>query len=267
MCVESGATFRGRRVWLWLTIGLAGALAASGCATKKDLRLLRNEMISLQAHQDSLFRETQRQNRLLLDTLRANLSVQMDAAGQTSHRFQQLEQQLERTEAILQQMQLSMANFTDRLDRQAANSPTTRGGTTGGTQPGGMTDGDADRAYAAAMQKMNEGAPSTARFLFQTFLDQFPADPRAADAQYQLAETYAQEADVERAIAELEKLEATYSSTNKERSAQALLRAGILAEERLSDMTRARAYYQTVTRRYAGTEAYTEAQRRLSRRS
>jgi TolA-binding protein len=277
MMTPSVVSARGRRPRLWLAAGLSVVLVAPGCATKKDLRLLRDEMVLLQAHQDSLFSETQRQNRLLLDTLRANLSVQMDAAGQTSHRFQQLEQQLERTEAVLQQMQLSMTNFTDRLDRQIAMNPAgpMRTGSTAGNPTGGtgsaVTDsaagaGEADQAYNTGMQKMAAGAYTTARDLFEFFLERFPADPRAADVQLQIAETYAQEADYARAIEELEKLEATYASTNRERSAQALLRAGILAEERLNDPTRARQYYQTVIRRYPETEAHTDATARLNRR-
>ena len=276
MMESSVATARGRRVRLWLAAGLGAALVAPGCATKKDLRLLRDEMVSLQAHQDSLFRETQRQNRLLLDTLRASLSVQLDAAGQTSHRFQQLEQQLERTEAVLQQMQLSMTNFTDRLDRQIAMNPTGPPRGASPTNPAGRTGvaaadsaagaGEADQAYNTGMQKMAAGAYTTARDLFEFFLERFPTDPRAADAQFQIAETYAQEADYTRAIEELEKLEATYASTNRERSAQALLRAGILAEERLNDPARARQYYQTVIRRYPETEAHKDATARLNRR-
>jgi TolA-binding protein len=264
MCASS--TVRGRRVWLWLSLGLAGAMAASGCATKKDLKLLRNEMLALQSHQDSLFKETQRQNRLLLDTLRASLSVQMDAQGQTSHRFQQLEQQLGRTEAILQQMQLSMANFTDQLDRQAATNPVRPAGN-GGTATAQPTAGEADEAYTAGMDKMQQGAYSSARYTFEFFLERFPTDPRAVEVQFQLAETYAQEADIERAITELVKLETTYGSTYQAKSAEALLRAGVLAEERLDNKTRAREFYQTVTRRYPNTEAYREAQRRLSART
>jgi hypothetical protein len=63
------------------------ALALPACATKKDLKNLRDEMVAMQMHQDSLFRETQRQNRLLLVTMRTSFDMQRDAQGQTSHRF------------------------------------------------------------------------------------------------------------------------------------------------------------------------------------
>jgi TolA-binding protein len=277
MATASVVIARCRSPRLWLAAGLSVVLVVPGCATKKDLRLLRDEMVALQAHQDSLFRQAQMQNRLLLDTLRANLSVQMDAAGQTSHRFQQLEQQLERTEAVLQQMQLSMTNFTDRLDRQIATNPTgppRTGSQLGNPVAGNGTavadssagQGEADQAYSMGMEKMAAGAYTTARNVFELFLDRFPTDPRAADVQFQIAESYAQEADYTRAISELEKLEVTYASTNRERSAQALLRAGIIAEERLNDPARARQYYQTVVRRYPETEAHTDAAARLNRR-
>ena len=274
MVESSVAAPRGRRVRLWIVAGLGAALVAPGCATKKDLRLLRDEMVALQAHQDSLFQETQRQNRLLLDTLRASLSVQMDAAGQTSHRFAQLEQQLERTEAVLQQMQLAMTNFTDRLDRSIATNPSgpVMPGNPVATNPGGAVgdsiagQGEADQAYRTGMDKMAAGAFTTARDVFELFMERFPGDPRAADVQFQIAKTYEQEADYARAIEELEKLEATYASTNRELSAKALLEAGIIAEERLNDPTRARQYYQTVVRRYPETEADKDATARLNRR-
>jgi tol-pal system protein YbgF len=249
---------------VWTVVGALAVLGASGCATKKDLKNLRTEMLALQAHQDSLFRETQRQNRLMLDTIRASFSLQMDAQGQTSHRFQQLEAQLGRTEAILEQLQLAMANFTDRLDAQMARAATGAAGATGGNNPNPISAGEADDAFNEATRKMGEGAFTTARSLFEFFLERFPSDLRAPEAQFQIAQTWAAEANYERAITEFQKVESMWSTSA--RAPEALLQAGIIAEEQLSDRDRARQFYLDVTRRFPNTEAYNEATRRLNRR-
>ena len=72
------------------------SVAGAGCATKGDLRDLRNEMIRLQARQDSMFRVLQRQNQILLDTLHVGSEAQVRMGGDLSHRLLELERQIVR---------------------------------------------------------------------------------------------------------------------------------------------------------------------------
>jgi len=245
-----------RRAARGLVAGLCAAVVLTGCATKKDLKLLRDEVVRMQVRQDSLFREMQRQNRMLLDTLRSSFDLQMDAQGQTSHRFQQLEQQVTRTEEVLIQLQTLVAQLMDRLSRPA---PAASG--TVPSVPAGASR-DASEAYTLGMAKMQEQSWAAARVAFEAILSQFPSDPLGADAQFQLAETYAAEGDTIRALAELEKVEARWP--NSSRAPGALLRAGILAEES-GDRTAARTYYDRVRQQFPNTDEGRLARQGLTR--
>jgi tol-pal system protein YbgF len=247
----------GRRAARGLVAGLCAALFVSGCATKKDLKLLRDEVVRMQVRQDSLFREMQRQNRMLLDTLRSSFSMQLDAQGQTSHRFQQLEQQVTRTEEVLLQLQTLVSQLTDRLERAP---PAPSGGATQAAAAGGGRD--AAEAYALGMAKMQEQSWAAARVAFEQILSQYANDPLAPDAQYQFAETFAAEGDTVRALVELEKVEARWS--NSPRAPGALLRAGILAEES-GNRAAARAYYERVRQQYPNTDEGRLARQALTR--
>lgn len=236
-----------------IVVALA-ALALPACATKKDLKNLRDEMVLMQQHQDSLFRETQRQNRLLLDTMRTSFDMQRDAAGQTSHRFQQLEQNLKQLEEMLNQTQILFAQLMERLERQQTAVPQMGVG----SQPAGS--GAVEPLYAAAMQRMQQGSYATARLGFEEILRQYPTDPRAVDAQFQLAETYYGEKNFDRAIEEFEKVERQWPRTD--RAPEALLRAGIIAQEQKKS-AKARELFQAIKQRYPSSDASAEADRRL----
>jgi tol-pal system protein YbgF len=252
--MNTGARGRGRALAL---LALAAALLPA-CATKRDLRDLRDEMVTLQASQDALFREIQAQNRLLLDTLRSSFAAQLDQRGQTTHRFTQLEQSLVRLEEMVNQTQLLMAQLNERLDRVPAPSP--GGLPVDPSLGGGVSDTQARTMYDAGVAKIDEGAYSTARSAFEELLRQYPNDPLAPDAQYQLAETYAREEDFDRAIEELRKVEQQWPRSP--RAPQALLRAGVISEER-EEVDVAREFYRQVQQRYPASDAAREAERRL----
>lgn len=230
-------------------------LTAGGCATKSDVRIIQQDIMALQLRQDSLFRESQRQNRLLLDTIRSSFAAQQDMRGETSHRFLQLEQNLGRLEEMINQTQLLMAQLTDRLSRPGL--PTV-------VSPGGdamiAPAGEAEAMYQAAMQKVSEGSYTTARMAFEQIIELHPRDPRAPDAQFQLAETYYLEQDLDRAIEEFEKLERQWNTSP--RAPEALLRAGVIAQEN-NQTAKARQLFQQVNQGYPASEAAREANRRL----
>jgi tol-pal system protein YbgF len=232
----------------------AAALVLGGCATKSDIRMLRTELIAMQQRQDSVYREAQRQNRLLLDTLRTSFDLQRDLRGETSHRFAQLEQNLGRLEELISQQQLVAAQLLERLDRGGPLPGAVRSPGRGG---GG---GEAEAIYQSGLQRLGEGSYATARAAFTMLLEQYPEDPRAPEAQYGLAEAYAGERDVDRAIEEFEKVERQWPQS--ERAPVALLRAGILAQES-NRRDRARQFFTQLRQRYPNSDAATEAERRL----
>lgn len=254
------ARMRGRRAAMLLLAGL-GMVAASGCATKKDVKLLRDEVLALQARQDSLLRAQQRSYTLILDTLRTSFDIQRDAAGQTSHRFLQLENQLARSEELITQLQMLVTQLMDQLQQQSAGMAAGSATMGGVAEPPPVGGGEAADAYESGMTKMAEGAYTSAREAFRFILEQHPNNPLAADAAFQIGQTFAAEAQTDSAIAAFERVEMTWGNRSP-RSAEALLRAGILSEE-AGNTEQARGFYQLIMRRYPSSPAWQEARRRL----
>lgn len=241
---------------LVVMVGLAG------CATKGDIRTLQTDIRALQLRQDSLFNETQRQTRLLLDTLRSSFAVQQDVRGETSHRFQQLEENLVQLEAMINQSQILTTQLLDRLDRAASPQASAEGGfAPEADQP---PAGQAEEMYAAAIEKIGEGSYGTARIALLQIVEEFPNDPRAPYAQYQLAELHYIEGDHDGAIAEFEKLERQWPRSP--RAPDALLRAGVIAQEQRQN-EKARGLFRAVVERFPASEAASEARRRLTETS
>lgn len=241
---------------------LAAALAigaGTGCATKGDIRTLQGDIQALQARQDSLFDETQRQTRLLLDTMRTSFAIQQDVRGETSHRFQQLEQNLAQLEEMINQSQILTSRLLSRLERMATQPRPGAG--VGGEADAPPPAGQAEDMYAAAMQKIGEGSYTTARAALTQIVQNFPNDPRAPYAQYQVAETFYIEEEYDRAIEEFERVEQQWPRSP--RAPDALLRAGTIAQER-DQRDRARELFRAVVERFPASEAAGEARRRMA---
>src|SRR5690606_20791356 len=118
----------------------------------------------------------------------------------------------------------------------------------------------AEEFYALGVQKLGEGAYATARAAFQQVIREYPNDPRAADAQYQLAESYYAEQEYGEALSALELVPRQWPSSA--RAAGALYRAGVIAEE-MGNRSRAREYYQEAVQRYPDSDEARQAAARL----
>jgi tol-pal system protein YbgF len=238
---------------------LALLLAPLGaCATKRDMRDLRDEIIVMQLRQDSLFRVMQMQTRTLLDTVRVSFDLQQNVRGDIGYQITQLIQRLGTVEELLNQQQVQFTDFRQRSEQilragagGAAMAPAPAAGGSGE---------DARTYYELGMQKVAEGSYATARLAFEGLLSTFASDPMAPDAQFQLAETYYLEQNYDRALEELEKVPQQWPASP--RAPQALLRAGVIAQER-DDAPRARRYYEQVVQRYAGSDERRQAEQRL----
>lgn len=240
---------------------LAAALAGSliGCATKGDLVRLRTQVVALQERQDSLFRLLEQQNALLLDTLRASFDLQRNVRGQFSYQVAQLNDQLISIQELLGQTQQRLTDLRQQSEQMRQQSAIQ---TPFGNPPAGGVSGDAtaEEIYNSGMEKLQQGSIATARAAFQALLHDYPNDPRAADAQYQLAETYYQEKDYDQALAALEEIPKQWP--NHVRAPAALYRAGVIAEEQ-GKKTKAREYYQQVRQRYPDSDEAKQAEARL----
>jgi len=79
--------------------------------------------------------------------------------------------------------------------------------------------------YNLASQKLNQGQPAKARDLFQDFLNRYPKDELAANAQYWLGETYYAREEWNDAIVEFQKVLKEYKGSDK--VPDALLKIGM----------------------------------------
>jgi tol-pal system protein YbgF len=228
-------------------------LLAGGCATKGDLRNVQDQIVALQARQDSLFRILQRQNRELIDSLHASSEVTTRMRGEVQHSLLDLMNQIVQVQALTGQSQANLQQLRNQLDQQreqaaaAAAAAQSAPQDTLGRGSSGSSSGSADELYRLGREQLQRGAASTARKAFEQLLHDFPSDARAPDAQFSLAETYVVEKQYDRALDEFERVVELFPSSTQ--APTALYRAGVISEDRGS-VTKARDYFQRVAARY-----------------
>jgi tol-pal system protein YbgF len=249
---------------------MAAMLALGGCATKSDIRSMRTDLTVMQQRQDSVLLEIQRQNRLLLDSIRASIALTVDARGTTAAQLRQFEQNVSQLGQLVGQVMGSLNRIEQRLtgleQRAAAGGGAAAPGTPGAPSapagggaeaPGG---GTADEYYATGMQMMSQESFATARMAFEQLVREFPEHERAPDAQFQLGQTYYHEERLDDAYTALELVAERWPEAP--RAAAAVFRAGAIAEEN-RDFARARRYYERVGRDFAASEEARQAQQKL----
>jgi tol-pal system protein YbgF len=235
-------------------LALVLPLLMGGCATKGDMRTVRTDLQRMQERQDSVLFELQRQNRLLLDSIRASIALTVDARGTTAAQLRQFEQNVSQLGQLVGQVMGSLNRIEQRL---GAIEGTPGGGTSGTAATGG---GTAEEYYTTGMQMMSQQSYATARMAFEQLVREFPQHERAPDAQFQLGQAFYHEQQFDAAYQALEKVAEQWPDAP--RSAAALFRAGAVAEER-RDFARARTYYERVRTRYPRSDEARQAQQKL----
>jgi tol-pal system protein YbgF len=115
-------------------------------------------------------------------------------------------------------------------------------------------------ASGAALGAYRRGSLATAREGFQEFLRIAPSDPRAADAQFYVGESYSRDPDA--AIAAYQRVVERWPSSP--RAPAALLRTARLEIAR-GDRTEARAHLNQILRSYPRSDEAEEARTQLDR--
>lgn len=252
-----------------LLFALAALIPLAGCATKSDVEVLRTDMYRMQQRQDSAYRESQMQIRMLLDTLRQAFDIQRGLRGETSYSFDQLGRKVDQLDATVQQLEASIVDLLDHLERTeppqvfmpGANPPAS----------GGMAAG----ILAQAKQALADSLYMTARNTFRAIVRDFSTDPLAAEAQFHVGETFAAEAEIQvrrdetsaaemnadSAIAEFRLVHERWPH-NIEWASRGLLRAGIVAQELLENRNLANSFYDQIPQFYPNTPAAAEARQR-----
>jgi tol-pal system protein YbgF len=224
-------------------------------ATKSDVRLLRTDLASLQARQDSLYRESLRNMGLQADSVRMLSESLRQARGQLSNQIRQLQEMLITIQELMGTNAQTVRQLREQLERQQQTPPVT----TPPAQPGATT-ADAATLYATGRTKLAEKSSTAARLAFEELLANFPRDERAADAQLGIAETYVQDEDLAEAVTQFEKVAQAYPTSD--RAPEALYRAGQISEER-KRTSDARRFYNMVVSRYASSPSSSLARKRL----
>ena len=237
------------------------ALALSGCATKRDLRELRAEVVALQLRQDSLFAVLQQQNDLLMDSLSGNREIILSARGDLARQLLAMEDQLVQIQELTGQSQRRINELRQQMESRAGElqQPGTSPGATASTPP--QSGNDPEQLYQLGRQQLERGNARTARQAFEMLISGHASHRLAPDAQFGIAESWIQE-DPARALREFERVQELFPSSS--RAPAALYRAGVIARER-NDNARAREYFQRVVRGYPGSEEARAASEALGR--
>lgn len=249
-------------------LAVLGVVPLAGCATKRDLRELRDEIRWLRERQDSANRELGRLAGAGLDSLARVREELVRTRGDLARQLVAIEEQLLQVQELAGQNQRRLAELRDRLEQRARTIPLVpvEGADTGAAAvvPGPVVPvaTDAEAAYNAAVTQFQRGSLVTARRGFEDFLKLFPRHNLAPHAQLMLAETYERENRVEEAIREFQRIPEVYPTSD--RVPVALYRVGLLEEKR-NDRAAARRYFERVVNNYPNSDAAALAREALAR--
>lgn len=254
----SGANREAGRTPRLLALALLFPLLLAGCATKRDLRDLRAEVVALQLRQDSLFQVLERQNALLLDSVSGNREIILNTRGDLARQLLAMEDQLVQIQELTGQSQRRINELRQQMESRADELQEPASGTATAPAPSGN---DPEQLYQVGRQQLERGNARTARQAFEMIISGHATHRLAPDAQFSIAESWVQE-DPARALREFERVQELFPSSP--RAPAALYRAGVIARDR-TDTAKAREYFQRVVRGYPGSEEARAASEALSR--
>ncbi|UCC24265.1 MAG: tol-pal system protein YbgF [Gemmatimonadales bacterium] len=233
---------------------LAGVASVAGCATKQDVRDLREDMLSelqrIAAAQDSLRTEILRQSVQTQDTLRSASRELVDIRGDVLTTLNRLGSQLNRIQEMVGQNSLSISSLRDQMDALRRGGMVEGAGAEPGQVTGGQLSvgtGEADAMYNAAIRQFNRGSMSAARAAFEQFLTSYPSNDLAPAAHYYLADILVQEERLEEAVAAFAEIPELFPTSD--RVPESLYRIGVLQVE-LGNEDGARAVLERLVNTY-----------------
>lgn len=238
---------------------IACIMLMTGCvATKSDVRMLQNDIRSLQTRQDSLYRESFGQMSAQADSVRMLSETLRTVRGQLSNQIRQLQDMLITVQELMGTNAQTVRQLRDQLERQQAAAAAA-------LQPAPAdapgTPEEAENLYTLGREKLDEKSAAAARIAFEQFLEQYPQHERAPDAQFGLAEALYLNSDLADAIEQFERIPEAYPTSP--RAPEALYRAGQISEQR-DRRTDARKFYNLIVARYADSPSARLAQQRLT---
>lgn len=239
--------------------------AAAGCvATKQDIRDLQLGMAANQARQDSMVDALIQRTEAMLDSL-SDQNIRL--RGDLANRLLAIDRQLVQIQELSGQNQAQLGQLRTQIDRAAEEARRQQAAAAQAAATGGGASADDDAAdpqalYDAALAAMRRGSVSTARTGFEEFLRANPEHRLAAEAQYNIGQTYETGNDRGAAITAYGRVLELYPTSPK--APAALLRMGRLELAR-GNRSEARLRFNAVIARYPRSAEATEARAELQR--
>ena len=237
-------------------------LAAACVATKQDIEELRLDMAQQRVQQDSLVRMLVRRTEAMLDSL-SDQNVRL--RGDVGNRLLAIERQLVQIQELSGANQAQLGELRRQIDERAAEERRRQQEAAAAAQDdgGGAGDaGDADELYEAAQAALRRGSVGTARAGFEEFLRANPDHRLAADAQYNIGQSYEQGREPANAITAYARVVELYPTSG--RAPAALLRMGRLELAR-GNRTAARTHFNAIVQRFPRAPEVTDARAELQR--
>ncbi len=248
-----------------LTLVLASA-TLTGCATKGDVRDVREDMARIEAQQDSILTILQMQNRQILDSLQVTTTRLMNVRGELANQLSQLNRELSQVAQLTGQVQVRLNQFdqqlADAIQQIGAMGPAAPAGAAGGAGEATDTFSMGQEFYEIGLEQKDRGNAGTARQAFQAVVDSFPDHRMAPQALFQIGETYVMEDAFDSALEAFDQVVRRYQDSDA--APRALYRAGVIAEQR-GDQDRAREYFRRVVNGYPNSDARRLAEQALER--
>ena len=236
-------------------------LTAACVATKQDIEELRLDMAQQRAHQDSLFRTLVGRTEAMLDSL-SDQNVRL--RGDFSNRLLAIERQLVQIQELSGANQAQLSDLRRQIEARAEEERRRQQEAAAQAQDDAAPAeaGDPDELYEAAQAALRRGSVGTARAGFEEFLRANPQHRLAADAQYNIGQSYEQGRDPAGAITAYGRVVELYPTSG--RAPAALLRMGRLELGR-GNRTEARARFNQIVQRYPRAPEVADARSELQR--
>jgi TolA-binding protein len=229
-----------------MAFALALAVGAAGCATKRDVRDLGEDIRVLNAQQADLIRELRREQTRLQDSIRSLSEAHVETRAILLRRIVDLQEDLLRLQEVTGISQQQLAALRDQMERARSSIPV--GG--GFSETGG--GGAVEEIYNEALTAHGRGSLVTARFGFEDVVDRFPTHPLAPDARYFLADILEQEGEVPAALAAFLRLPELHPDSR--RVPESLYRAGLIHRSR-GEQVEARRLFERVVNTWPESQA------------
>jgi tol-pal system protein YbgF len=235
-------------------------LNAACVATKQDIEELRLDMAQQRAHQDSLFRTLVGRTEAMLDSL-SDQNVRL--RGDFSNRLLAIERQLVQIQELSGANQAQLSDLRRQIEARAEEERRRQQEAAAQAQDDAAPEaGDPDELYEAAQAALRRGSVGTARAGFEEFLRANPQHRLAADAQYNIGQSYEQGRDPANAVTAYGRVVELYPTSG--RAPAALLRMGRLELGR-GNRTEARARFNQIVQRYPRAPEVADARSELQR--